>query len=95
VRRIALKAKREADLSSGHPDYSVWAGEQRVGRIYQKHAVGSHQYWFWGINEVTCDLTVGVPTYGADATSFEDARAKFRVAFDCWLAWRLPRLAAI
>jgi hypothetical protein len=56
--RIELVARREPDLQSGHPDYSVWAGEQRVGRIYQQRSQGREQ-WFWGRNTVTLDLTVG------------------------------------
>jgi hypothetical protein len=80
--RFELMAKREADLSSGHPDYSVWAGEQRVGRIYQQHSP-SHEQWFWGLTTVTLDLTVGVPTHG-NADSFDDAKIKFRFAFDHW-----------
>ena len=50
--RVELTARRERDLSSGHPDYSVWAGEQRVGRIYQQHSLG-HEQWFWGLTTVT------------------------------------------
>jgi hypothetical protein len=87
--RIVLVARREKDLQDGQPDYSIWAGEQRVGRIYRKHRSGDRELWFWGINSVICDLTVGASTQGLDATSFEDARARFRKAFDRWLAWAL------
>jgi hypothetical protein len=86
-RRIEPTAKREADLSSGHPDYSIWAGEQRIGRIYQQHALGCEQ-WFWGLNTVTLDTTVGVGTHGT-ADSFDDAKIKFRFAFDHWHDWAL------
>jgi hypothetical protein len=97
--RIVLVACREKDLQGARMDYSIWAGEQRVGRLYRKYQSG----WFWGINGVICDLTVGVPTHGSEATSFEDARARHRKAFDHWLAWaqaiprgdlRYPRVSA-
>ena len=87
--RIVLIARREKDLQDGQPDYSIWAGEQRVGRIYRKHRRGDRELWFWGINSVTSDMTVGDPMQGLDAASFEDARARLRVAFDHWLAWAL------
>jgi hypothetical protein len=87
VARIELKARREPDLSSGHPDYSVWAGEQRIGRIYQQRSLGYEQ-WFWGLNTVTLDTTVGVGTHGT-ADSFDDAKIKFRFAFDHWHDWAL------
>jgi hypothetical protein len=91
--RIVLVARRDKDLQEGQPDYSIWAGEQRIGRIYRKHRSGDRELWFWRINSVTCDLSVGVPTHGHDATSFEDARAQLRGAFDHWLAWAraMPR----
>ena len=87
--RIVFVASRETDLHGARPDYSIWAGEQRVGRIYRKYRSG----WFWGINTVICDLTVGVPTHGGEATTFEDARARLREAFDHWLTWAraIPR----
>jgi hypothetical protein len=91
--RIVLVARRDKDMMDGSPDYSIWAGEQRVGRIYRKRRTGGRELWFWGINGVVCDLTVGVPTHGGDATSFEDARARLREAFDHWLMWAraIPR----
>jgi hypothetical protein len=86
-------ARREKDLMDGQPDYAISAGEQRIGRVYRKHRSSDRELWFWGINSVICDLSVGVPTHGHDATSFEDARARLRVAFDHWLAWAraIPR----
>jgi hypothetical protein len=84
---IELTARREPDLSSGHPDYSVWAGEQRVGRIYQQHSL-THEQWFWGLNTVTLDLTVGVPAHG-NPVIFDYAKIKFRFAFDHWHDWAL------
>jgi hypothetical protein len=64
--RIVLVARREKDLQGARTDCSIWSGEQRVGRIYRKCRSG----WFRGINSVDCDMTVGVPTQGFDATSF-------------------------
>ena len=91
--RIVLVARREKDLQRARPDYSIWAGEQRVGRIYRKHRRSDREFWFWGINGVISDLTVGVPTHGGDATGLEDARARLREAFDHWLVWAraIPR----
>ena len=85
--RIVLIARRSKDLQDDRPDYSIWAGGQRVGRIYRKYRSGGRELWFWGISGVICDLTVGIPTHGGDATSLEDARDRLRVAFDHWLAW--------
>jgi hypothetical protein len=80
--RIVLVARRGKDLQDGAPDYSIWAGQQRVGRIYRKDRSGDRELWFWGMTTVTIDMTVGARTDGFDATSFEDARARLRVAFD-------------
>jgi hypothetical protein len=85
---VELTARHDPDLQGGRPDYSIWAIEQRVGRIYQTHSFAPREQWFWGVNAVTLDMTVGVTLHGY-ATSFEDARAKFRVAFDHWLEWAL------
>ena len=85
--RFELTARRERDLSSGHPDYSVWAGALRVGRIYQQHSLAREQ-WFLALNTVTLDLAVGVPTHG-NADSLDNAKIKFRCAFDHWHDWAL------
>jgi hypothetical protein len=83
--QIELVARREA-RSSDQPNYGVFAGEQRVGRIYQMYKIGGREQWFWGLNTITSDMTVGVPTQG-DADSFADARVRLRAAFDRWLEW--------
>jgi len=84
---VELIPRREQDLVGGFPDYAIWAGAQLIGRIYQRHAIGGHEYWFWGINAVTCDPAVGVPTHSHNATSMADALASFRAAFEAWLEW--------
>jgi hypothetical protein len=89
-RQIELVARREA-MSSGYPNYGVFAGEQRVGRIYQMYTVGGRERWFWGLNTIT-DMKFDVLTEG-HADSFADARTNLRVAFDQWLerAFAMPR----
>jgi hypothetical protein len=89
--QIELVARREA-MSSGHPNYGVFAGDQRVGRIYQMYTIGGRARWFWGLNTITSDMTVGVLTQG-HADSFAGARANLRAAFDRWLEWAfaIPR----
>jgi hypothetical protein len=84
--RIELVARRQPDLQSGHPDYFVYAGEQCVGRIYQTHLSSTSENWFWGVNGLTVDSTIGAVMQG-HATSFDDAKAKLRTAFDRWLEW--------
>jgi hypothetical protein len=56
---VELIARRIEDLSDGHPDYLVYAGKQRVGRIYRTHFDSTAEGWFWGVNGVTVDVTVG------------------------------------
>jgi hypothetical protein len=86
--RIELIARRQPDLHGGHPDYFVFAGEQLVGRIYQTHFTSTSEGWFWGVNGLTVDSTVGAVMHGY-ALSFRDARAKLRTAFDRWLEWAM------
>ena len=62
--RVALVAKRQEDLHGGKPDYFVYAGSQLFGRIYQTHLTGSSDNWFWGINGLTVDLSVGAVITG-------------------------------
>lgn len=79
---IQLVAKRQGDLRGDRPDYSVYAGEQLVGRIYQMH----NERWFWGVNAVTFDMSVGSPMHGF-ARDLDDAKARLRAAFGRWLLW--------
>ena len=64
----------------------VYAGQQLVGRIYHTHFVKTANGWFWGINSVTVDLSVGAVMSGF-ARDLLDAKAQLRAAFDRWLAW--------
>jgi hypothetical protein len=93
-----LIAKRQKDLQGGWPDYAVYAGEQLAGRIYQMH----DKSWFWGVNALTVDMTVGAVMHGY-ATGLDEAKAKLRAAFERWLVWaravpasdlKHPRIAA-
>ena len=97
---IDLVPHRQDDLHGGRPDYFVYAGAQLVGRIYQSHLSGTS--WFWGVNGLTVDMTVGAVMQG-HAKDLPDAKAKLRTAFDRWLEWaqampaedlKQPRLTA-
>jgi hypothetical protein len=81
-----------SDVPTIYPDFFVWAGEQRVGRIYEGYSIPTRETWHRAINTVTLDMTVGTATQGY-AESFDDAKAKFRAGFDRWLewAWAMPR----
>lgn len=81
---IELVAKRQDDLQQGKPDYLVYAGEQLVGRMYRMNPFD--ETWFWGVNGVTVDMSVGAVMHGY-ANGIDDAKAKLRVAFDRWLVW--------
>jgi hypothetical protein len=35
---IVLVARCDKDLQDGAPDYSIWAGEQRIDRIFRKQS---------------------------------------------------------
>jgi len=102
VSSIDLVARRQADLSQGYPDFHVYAGNQLVGRIYQTHFNSTSGGWFWGVNALTVDLSVGAVMHGYAAT-LADAKTKLRAAFDCWIEWaeamprddlKYPRIAA-
>jgi hypothetical protein len=89
VNRIDLIAKRqEDDLHNGHPDYHVYAGRQMVGRIYKTHLTATKDNWFWGINAITWDMSLGEVMHGS-ATGLDDAKMKLRATFEKWLVWAL------
>ena len=92
VERVGLVAKRQKELHGGKPDYFVYAGSQLVGRIYQTHMTGSSENWFWGVNSLTVDVTVGAVMHG-HASDLLDAKAKLRTAFNRWIEWAeaMPR----
>jgi hypothetical protein len=85
---IELRPVRQEDLQGGHPDYHIYAGTQLVGRIYRHVMLSDRQQWFWGVNAVLLDATIGRPMHGY-ATDLDDAKHKVRQAFDAWLAWAL------
>jgi hypothetical protein len=84
--RVVLIAKRNHDRD--RPDYGIFAGPQLVGRIYQHYRASTSETWWWGLNTITFDSTVGDPMKGY-ADSLPKARAAFREAFDRYLAWGL------
>ena len=77
---------RHDDLQGGHPDYYVYAGTQLVGRIYLHIQMADKQKWFWGVNAVLHDSTIGRPMHGY-ADDLDDAKDRVREAFDAWLIW--------
>lgn len=81
---IELKARRVQDHD--FPDFHIFAGEQRVGRIYRYHVTNPTETWWWGFNTICCDSTFEHQSKGYTKT-FEEARSAFRVAFDHWLVW--------
>src|SRR5215207_1476440 len=84
--RIDLVARRQEDLSQCYPYFHVYAGNQLVGRIYQTHFTGLSQGWFWGINGLTVDLSIGAVMHGY-AAGFSEAKTKLRAAFNSWVEW--------
>jgi hypothetical protein len=83
---IELRLVRQENLQGGHPDYYVYAGTQHVGRIYRHVLMSDRQHWFWGVNTVLHDSTIGRPMHGY-ADDLNDAKRKVREAFDAWLVW--------
>ena len=84
---IELVARRRPEnLGEGRPDYDVFAGPVRVGRIYCTHAHSSGEGWWYGINGVMVDATVGAPIHGY-VGSFDKAQAELRASFNLYLAW--------
>jgi hypothetical protein len=83
---VELVARRQPDLDQGHPDYSIYAGAQLVGHIYQQ--ARSPEHWRWAINTVMIDNTAGAGMAGY-APSMEEAHRSQRSAFDRWLSWAL------
>jgi hypothetical protein len=59
-----------------------------LSRIYLLHQTSATASWWWGINTITFDSTVGDPMKGY-AETLPTAQAEFRAAFDRWLAWAL------
>jgi hypothetical protein len=84
--RVELRPVRQEDLQGGHPDFHIYAGTQRVGRIYCHVMMSDRQQWFWGVNSVLLDATIGKPMHGY-ADDLEDAKRKARDAFEAWLVW--------
>ena len=83
VPRVELIARRQADLH-GRPDYSIYAGAQLVGRIYQQ----PDGRWIWAISSIMSDATVGERLSGY-ADPLDEAKQHFRNAFEGWLPWAL------
>jgi hypothetical protein len=69
------------------PDYSIFEGSYRIGRLYEDRAVGTRPElrWFWSIT-VAVDPRTGVRADGC-ATSIEEAKAQFHENWGRWKAW--------
>ena len=81
---VELKAK--LNRTRENPDYDIFAAEQLVGRIRQLHQTTQAETWWWGLNTITFDSTLGAPMKGY-AESLPKAQEAFRAAFDRWLEW--------
>jgi hypothetical protein len=86
---IDLIARRSEELHDGRPDYSIYAGAQRVGRIYQTIGPGGRGVWIWNVNTVLSDTRLG--RLGGQANDMDDALRQFRPAFETWLSWALAQ----
>ena len=77
-----------AKLNRAHarPDYDIFAGDQRVGRIYLMHQSSKAESWLWSLNSVMVDSTIGVPIKGY-TDSLPKAQESFRSTFNRWLEW--------
>jgi hypothetical protein len=86
VNRIELIARRQEDRHNGHPDYHVY-GRQPARRPHLSDTpTATRDQWFWSVNAVTLDMTVGHVIHGY-ATGLDDAKAKLRAAFERWMTW--------
>jgi len=83
---VDLVPKLRTDLS--YPQYDIFAGEQLVGVIHRNVPTATSEIWFWAINTVMVDSTVGAAMKGYNR-GLDSAKADFRQAFDVWLAWAI------
>jgi hypothetical protein len=69
------------------PDYSIFEGSYRIGRLYEDRGVGTQPElrWFWSIT-VVVDARAGVRADGR-AASLEEAKAQFCDNWTKWKAW--------
>ena len=90
-RGIELVAHRDIGPRDARPKFSVYAGGQRVGSVYQVNS-GKMESWVWSMDGITVDSTVGGPTRGY-ADSIASATYELRAAVERWLEWAqaLPR----
>jgi hypothetical protein len=83
-----LVPRRQPDTVTGAgPDYSIYASERVVGRVYCRVARRDFEQRFWGVNGVVTSSEIG-QLHGF-AESFDQARTRLRGAFNLWLAWAL------
>ena len=90
-RGIELVVRRDIGPRDAPPKFSVYAGGQRVGSVYQVNS-GRLESWVWSMDGITVDTTASVPTRGyADSIAF--AAYEMRAAVERWLerARALPR----
>ncbi len=88
---IELVAHRDIGPRDARPKFSIYAGGQRVGSVYQVNS-GRMESWVWSMDGITVDSTIGAPTRGY-ADSIASATYEMRAAVERWLEWAraLPR----
>ena len=84
---MALK-RRSTGLGSAidedRPDYTVFTGKWKVGRIYETRGGPDSLRWFWS-------MTVNGPMTRSDRVATpEEAKAQFQKSWDAWKAWAKP-----
>jgi hypothetical protein len=76
---------RPSGLGSGidkdRPDYAVYSGEWKIGRIYQTRGGPDSLRWFWSMN------ANGPMTRSNRVATLEEAKAQFQKSWDAWKAW--------
>lgn len=85
---VDLTAKKRADKDWPHFDIVAGPGEHLVGVIHRQIPTATTEVWFWTINTIMVDSSVGAAMKGY-TRSFDEAKADFRQAFDVWLAWAI------
>jgi hypothetical protein len=67
-------------------DYSIFAGDWVIGRIYERHGFPVAVRFFWSLHGVVLTRAPGIPTDGHEPT-LEMAKARLKRSWDRWLEW--------
>jgi hypothetical protein len=67
-------------------DYSIFAGEWLIGRIYERNGFPDEVRFFWSLHGVVLARPPGIHTDGR-APTLDDAKANFQKSWDDWKAW--------